>query len=38
MQYMLMCCFDEALWARAPEAQKGKIMRESAPVASFTTG
>ena len=28
MQYMLMCCFDEELWARVPEAQKGKIMQE----------
>jgi hypothetical protein len=28
MQYMLMCCFDEELWARVPEAQKGTIMQE----------
>ena len=28
MQYMLMCCVDEELWARVPEAQRGKIMRE----------
>jgi hypothetical protein len=28
MQYMLMCCFDEALWATMPEAQKDKIMQE----------
>jgi hypothetical protein len=28
MQYLLMCCFDEELWARLPDAQKGKVMRE----------
>jgi hypothetical protein len=28
MQYLLMCCFDEELWARLPEAQKGKVMHE----------
>jgi hypothetical protein len=28
MQYMLLCCFDEELWAKMPEAQKGKIMQE----------
>jgi hypothetical protein len=28
MQYMLMCCFDETLWAQMPEAQKDKIMQE----------
>ena len=28
MQYMLMCCFDETLWANLPEAQKDKIMQE----------
>jgi hypothetical protein len=28
MQYMLMCCFDEALWTALPEAQKDKVMQE----------
>jgi hypothetical protein len=28
MQYMLMCCFDETLWAKMPEVQKGQIMQE----------
>jgi hypothetical protein len=28
MHYMLMCCFDEELWAKMPEAQKGQIMQE----------
>ena len=28
MQYMLMCCIDEELWAKMPEAQKDQIMRE----------
>lgn len=28
MQYMLMCCFDEKLWAKLPETQKGKLMQE----------
>jgi hypothetical protein len=28
VQYMLMCCFDETLWAKLPEAQKGQIMQE----------
>jgi hypothetical protein len=28
MQYMLMCCFDETLWAKVSEAQKDKIMQE----------
>ena len=28
MQYLLMCCFDEELWANMPEAQKGQIMEE----------
>jgi hypothetical protein len=28
MQYMLMCCFDETLWAQMPDAQKDKIMQE----------
>ena len=27
MQYMRMCCFDEELWARVPETQKGTIMQ-----------
>jgi hypothetical protein len=28
VQYMLMCCIDEELWARLPEARKGTIMQE----------
>src|SRR5207244_9878703 len=28
MQYMLMCCFDEELWAKLPDTQKGQIMQE----------
>jgi hypothetical protein len=28
MQYMLMCCFDEALWAQMPDTQKDKIIQE----------
>jgi len=28
MQYMLMCCFDEKLWAEIPEAQRDLIMRD----------
>ena len=28
MQYLLMCCIDEELWAKLPDTQKGKIMRE----------
>ncbi len=28
MQYMLLCCFDEELWAKISEAQKGQIMQE----------
>jgi hypothetical protein len=28
MQYMLMCCIDEEVWAKVPEAQKGEIMQE----------
>jgi hypothetical protein len=28
MQYLLMCCIDEALWANLPEAQRGRIMDE----------
>jgi hypothetical protein len=28
MQYMLMCCFDETVWATLPEAQKDKLMQE----------
>jgi hypothetical protein len=26
MKYLLMCCFDEARWARLPESQRGQIM------------
>lgn len=28
MQYLLMCCFDEGLWAKIPESQRDKVMRD----------
>jgi hypothetical protein len=28
MQYLLMCCADEALWAKLPEAKRARIMDE----------
>jgi len=28
MQYLLMCCFNEEQWAKIPESQRNKIMRE----------
>jgi hypothetical protein len=28
MQYLLMCCFDEALWAKLPDVERGRIMGE----------
>ena len=28
MQYVLMCCFDEARWAKLPDAERGRIMSE----------
>jgi hypothetical protein len=28
MQYLLMCCADEAHWAKLPEVERGKIMSE----------
>ncbi len=28
MQYLLMCCFDEELWAKIPESVRDKIMQE----------
>jgi hypothetical protein len=28
MQYLLMCCGDEAQWAKMPDAQRAKIMAE----------
>jgi hypothetical protein len=28
MQYLLMCCFDERLWTKIPEAQRDKIMQD----------
>jgi hypothetical protein len=28
MQYLLMCCCDEALWAKLPDAERGRIMGE----------
>lgn len=30
MQFMLMCCFDEARWDKLPEAQRQTIMRDYA--------
>jgi hypothetical protein len=26
MQYLLMCCFEEAQWAKLPDAERGRIM------------
>jgi hypothetical protein len=26
MQYLLMCCCDEALWAKLPDAERSRIM------------
>jgi hypothetical protein len=28
MQFLLMCCFDEARWAKVPDAERGRIMSE----------
>ena len=28
MQYLLMCCADEAKWAKLPESQRARIMDE----------
>jgi len=28
VQYLLMCCFDEALWAKLPDSQRDTIMEE----------
>jgi hypothetical protein len=28
MQCLLLCCFDEALWAKLPEAEQARIMDE----------
>jgi hypothetical protein len=28
MQYLLMCCFDEDLWAKIPESQRDKVMQD----------
>jgi hypothetical protein len=28
MHYLLMCCIDEELWAKLPEARKTQVMRE----------
>jgi hypothetical protein len=28
MQYLLMCCIDEELWARLPDSRKGPLMQE----------
>lgn len=27
MQYLLMCCFDEDLWARLPDTQRDEVMQ-----------
>jgi hypothetical protein len=28
MQYLLMCCFDEARWAKLPDSQRDRIMED----------
>src|SRR5882762_7416525 len=28
MQFLLMCCFNEAKWAALPESERGRIMGE----------
>ncbi|MGH8591313.1 MAG: YciI family protein [Gammaproteobacteria bacterium] len=28
MKYLLMCCFDEDLWAKLPDSQRRRIMDE----------
>lgn len=28
MQYLLMCCFEEAAWAKLPDSQRAKIMED----------
>ena len=28
MQYLLMCCFNEAQWAKLPDGERGRIMDE----------
>jgi hypothetical protein len=28
MQYLLMCCFDEARWGALPDSERGRIMDE----------
>ena len=28
MQYLLLCCFEEAQWAKLPDAERGRIMGE----------
>jgi hypothetical protein len=28
MQYLLMCCFDEARWVEIPDVERGRIMGE----------
>ena len=39
MQYMLMCCIDENVWARLPDSMKDKIMREyGVLIQSLVTG
>jgi hypothetical protein len=30
MQYLLLCCFDEARWEKLPEAERDRVMREYA--------
>src|SRR5262245_6566397 len=39
MQYMLMCCIDENVWARLPDSMKDMIMREyGVLIQSLVTG
>ena len=28
MQYLLMCCFDEARWDQLPEAERARVMQD----------
>lgn len=28
MKYLVMCCFDEELWAKMPESQRDEVMQE----------
>ncbi len=33
MQYLLMCCCDEAQWAKLPRAERGRIMDDNGKLA-----